>query len=167
MTITLSFTAAHVPRVRRLAPWLAVLALLAQGVAQADDHARGPAFTPTYTRECGSCHVAFAPALLPAASWQRVMAQLPQHYGVDASMGAAEQKQIAQWLQAHAGTGKRVAQAAPEDRITRSPWWLREHREVAADTWKRAAIKSPSNCAACHAQADSGSYREQDIRIPR
>ena len=55
----------------------------------------------------------------------------------------------------------------PEDRITRSAWFVREHREVDAATWKRKAVGSAANCAACHANAAQGSFSEREIRIPQ
>ena len=55
----------------------------------------------------------------------------------------------------------------PQDRITRSAWFLREHGEVRPATWALPAVKSAANCAACHTRADQGEFRERDIRIPR
>lgn len=134
--------------------------------AQADGGARVP-LLPKYQQECGACHVAYPPGMLPSASWQRVMANLPRHYGTDASLDAATVRELSTWLNTHAGTWKRVSEAPLEDRVTRSAWFVREHREVASATWKLPAIKSPSNCAACHTQADQGDFRERNIRIPR
>jgi hypothetical protein len=71
------------------------------------------------------------------------------------------------WLTAYAGSGKRARTAPPEDRITRSDWFVREHREVPAAAWKRASIKSAANCSACHEGAAQGMYDEHSIRIPR
>lgn len=125
---------------------------------------------PAYKQECAACHVAYPPGLLPAASWQRLMTNLPRHFGTDASVDAATLKDLSAWLTANAGTSKRVRRdptPPPDDRITRSAWFQREHREVSAATWKLAAVKSPSNCAACHTRADQGAFNEHDIRIPR
>ena len=43
---------------------------------------------PAYVQECGSCHAAYPPGMLPARSWQRVMGGLDRHYGSDASLDA-------------------------------------------------------------------------------
>jgi mono/diheme cytochrome c family protein len=153
-----------------LAGLTAAVGLAAPFAAQADGDDRGARvpLLPLYTQECGSCHAAYPPGMLPAASWQRLMGNLGKHFGTDASLAAAEQKAVADWLMAHAGTGKRSsATPPPEDRITRSAWFVREHDEVAPASWKRASIKSAANCAACHARADEGSYREREIRIPK
>lgn len=147
-----------------------LLALLAAtgwlACAQADGGPRVP-LLPKYQQECSACHVAYPPGMLPSASWQRVMANLPRHYGTDASLDAATVRELSTWLNTHAGTWKRVSEPPPEDRITRAAWFVREHREVASATWKLPAVKSPSNCAACHTQADQGDFRERNIRIPR
>jgi hypothetical protein len=107
--------------------------------------------------------------MLPAASWRRIMTGLGKHYGTDASLDAASLREIGAWLQAHAGTYKRVSQEPPQDRITQSAWFLRKHnaREVAPEVWKRASVGSASNCVACHANAATGSFSERDIKIPR
>ena len=142
----------------------ALLAATLGSVAWADSP-RTP-LLHVYVQECGACHVAYPPGLLGSASWARVMAGLNKHYGSDASLDAAAQAQISAWLQANAGSGQRVEAAPPEDRITRSRWFQREHDEVSAATWRRPSIKSASNCAACHTKAAEGSYREREIRIP-
>lgn len=124
---------------------------------------------PKYEQECAACHIAYPPGLLPAASWQRLMGALDQHYGSDASLDAASVQAISQWLDRHAGTYKRVAEAPPDNRITRSAWFLRKHRagEVPPELWRHAAVKSASNCAACHTQAAQGRFNEHEIRLPR
>ena len=116
---------------------------------------------------CGACHTPYPPALLPKESWQRLMGSLDKHYGTDASLDAAAQKSITDWVLAHAGSGKRARMAPPEDRITRGDWFIREHREVPKAAWSRSAIKSASNCSACHRGANEGDYDEDRISIPR
>lgn len=148
----------------------AIFALIAiAATAQADDHGRASrvAPLPLYTQECASCHVAYPPGLLPSASWQRLMGNLPRHYGTDASLDPASLKALSAWLTANAGTGRRVAGVPPDDRITRSAWFMRKHDEVPARTWELPVVKSPSNCSACHSQADQGDFNEHNVRIPR
>ncbi|HSN19776.1 MAG TPA: diheme cytochrome c [Usitatibacter sp.] len=150
---------------------LGALAAALAASAFADGHegkhrARAP-LLPQYAQECGSCHVPYAPRLLPAASWRDLVARLERHFGTDASLDAATAKAIGAWLEANAASGKRAASAPPENRITRSAWFLHEHDEIAPATWRRPAIKSASNCAACHAGAEQGVFDEHDIRIPR
>lgn len=149
-----------------------LLAALCIAPAFADDddrseRSRRVPLLPQYHQECSSCHIAYPPGMLPAASWPRLMDNLPRHFGTDASLDEATVKQLSTWLTANAGTYKRVREQPPEDRITRSAWFQRKHDEVAASTWKRPAVKSPANCAACHPRSDQGDFNEHDIRIPR
>jgi len=137
--------------------------------ASADDGQRGahvPLLTH-YQSECAACHLAYPPELLPAASWQRLITHLPNHFGTDASLDPALMKELSNWLSTHAATGRRAAEPPPDDRITRSAWFTRQHDEVPATTWKRPSIKSASNCAACHTTADQGVFNEHNVRIPR
>lgn len=131
------------------------------------DSYKGPTPPAVYIQECGSCHLAFPPSLLPKASWQRVMNGLDKHYGSDASLDAATHEQIDTWLQTHGGQGKRAREEPPLDRITRSSWFERKHREVNAITFKRASIKTPANCTACHRDAAQADFDEDRVRIPK
>ena len=44
---------------------------------------------PVYKEECGSCHMAYPPGLLPARSWTKVMSGLDNHFGDNAELDAA------------------------------------------------------------------------------
>ena len=147
---------------------LILLSVVTVPTVWADGFKRAPVLD-AYTQECASCHMAYPPALLPGASWQRIMTTLNKHYGVDASLDAASQKKISQWLTDNAATGKRSSAEPPKDRITQSEWFLRKHNshEVSPAVWKRASIGSPSNCNACHAQAAQGDFEEDKVRIPK
>lgn len=149
----------------------ALYALVACLAAQADAHADSGRLMPksapaAYTQECASCHLAYPPGLLPARSWQRLMLGLDKHYGSDASLDAVTTQQINAWLQAHAGTTKRVTEEPPQDRITRSAWFERKHRKIDPATWKLASVKSAANCAACHTGASRGDFDDDNLRFP-
>ena len=150
----------------------AVAGLTLAAAVHADDDARTLAAPPLpkYEQECGACHLAYPPGLLPAASWQRLMSTLPRHFGTDASLDAPAQKEIAGWLNQHAGSARKLRRdkvPPPEDRISRAAWFVDEHREVPAATWTLPAVKSAANCAACHTRAQEGDFSERHIRLPR
>jgi mono/diheme cytochrome c family protein len=139
----------------------AVLVMLADdAMAETSRFAVGNA---TYQSECGSCHVAYPPALLGAGTWRDIMRGLDKHFGTDAGLGDSAHAQIKAYLQAGAGPSRREV---PTLRISDASWFSKEHREIAAATWKSAAVKSPANCGACHRQADRGDYGERSLRVP-
>ncbi len=117
--------------------------------------------------ECGSCHVAYPPRLLPAESWRAVMSGLDKHFGTDASLDPAAAREISAFREKNAGSRRYEASAKPLLRITETRWFRREHDEVSERVWKNPKVKSAANCAACHIQAESGNYSEHNIRIPR
>ncbi len=126
-----------------------------------------PADAPaSYEAECSSCHMAYPPALLSEQSWKNVMSSLSKHFGTDASVDAKTQAEITSWLMKNAATRQKYSETAPENRITKTSWFIRKHDEVRADVWKRASIKSPANCGACHIDAAKGIFSENNIKIP-
>ena len=132
-----------------------------------DDDERMPAAkNALWQSECGSCHVAYPPRLLPAESWRAVMSGLDKHFGTDASLEPAAAREIGAFLEKNAGR-RYDTSAKPLLRITETRWFRRAHDEVSDRTWKNPKVKSAANCAACHTQAESGNYSERGIRIPK
>ena len=152
-----------------LRPAAVLLALAgAASTALADSRAMpADSMLPAYRQECAACHMAYPPGMLPAASWTRMLSGLDQHYGSDASLDPALVRQIGTWLEANASTYKRVREQPPQDRITRSAWFERKHRELDAAVWQRAAVGSRANCMACHTHADRGDFDDDRVRIPK
>jgi nitrate/TMAO reductase-like tetraheme cytochrome c subunit len=157
----------------RVAFSLALLTL-ASFTAQAkyDGEDRGKPVMPStvnakFVQECAGCHMAFPPGLLPAASWTKMMTGLDKHFDVDASVTPAEATEITNFLVKNA-SNRWTATTAPL-RITDSVWFKTKHssREVAPAVWKRASIKSASNCMACHTGAEKGDFNEHNIKIPK
>ena len=139
----------------------------ALGIAQASEFEHRVNLIASYKQECSACHTAYLPSMLPAGSWRRIMSGLDRHFGVDASLDPKTVTELTQWLSTHAGTSSRVVQPPAEDRITRSAWFERKHREVSSAVWQRASVRSKAQCAACHLRADQGDYDEDHVRIPR
>lgn len=120
--------------------------------AAADEMERVPPVTHAATlEECGECHMAFPPALLPAASWRKVMAGLADHFGEDASLEPALAAEIERYLVANAGRRG----DGNLTRISEQRWFRHEH-DFAASVWQRPEIRSKANCEACHKGAARG-----------
>lgn len=146
---------------RHLAIACALSATAFSGTVRADDDERF-ALTEAWKAECGSCHVAYPPQLLPAASWDAIFAGLGDHFGSDASLDPATATQLLAEARAHA---RGRAHGEPPLRITGTRWFRHEHDEVRASTWQQPSVGSAANCAACHAGAEDGDY--EGHRIPR
>ena len=144
---------------------------LVLGRAQAGgSHFFAPVANAVVKEECGSCHLPFAPSMLPASSWTRMMANLKDHFGDDASVDPKLAAEIAAYLVANAGDqgGQRygnkllrnVSSTNAPLRITELPKWVSEHRKVPDWEWKHKDVRTKANCAACHTNAELGYYDE-------
>jgi len=162
--------------VKNLALMCSVLMLAlatAMPVAQADDdehEGKAPmASNAKWVSECGACHLAYPPHMLPAESWRAIMAGLDKHFGSNASLDAADANEITAFLEKHADTRKKSHEKSgkPLLRITETRWFKSEHREVAEHTWKNPKVKRRANCGACHTKAESGDFDEHNVKIPR
>jgi hypothetical protein len=120
----------------------------------------------SYEAECASCHMAYVPGLLGSKNWQSIMGSLDKHFGTDASLDTKANTEITQWLVNNAASRPKYSALAPDNRISNNVWFVREHHEIKAEVWKRASVKSASNCAACHTDAAKGIFNEDNIRIP-
>ena len=90
---------------------IALTLLLAVALPALADRLPLPADTPaSYAAECGSCHLAYPPALLAAGDWRRVMAGLDDHFGTDAAVDAQKRQEITAFLERHAGNAGKAGQ---------------------------------------------------------
>jgi len=130
----------------------------------------------TYEEECGSCHNAFSPVLLPLRSWSRVMAGLDDHFGDDASLPEETSSEILEWLEASSAEraltepSKKLLMSIGEGtplRITETEYWEQKHSGLGEDVYSRKSVSSRTNCAACHPGALLGSFEDRDISVPR
>lgn len=156
-------------------------ALAAAQIALADDRDRGPDVAPVknalYQQECGGCHMPYQPGLLPARSWERLMANLADHFGDNAELAPEDEKAITAFLTAYAAdrafakrsrniTASLRAGEAPL-RISETPYMRSKHRELPARlVTGNPKVKTLAQCNACHTRAERGSYREREIDIP-
>lgn len=130
-----------------------------------------------FKEECGSCHTLYHPGLLPARSWQKLMGGLDKHFGEDASLDPALQRELTTLLvnnaadNSNARKAQKIARSIPANqtplRFTETRYFVHEHDEIGTNVWKREKVGSKSNCGACHPNAERGNFRESEIRIPR
>ena len=132
---------------------------------------------PVWREECGACHLAFHPNLLPARSWVRLMHEQGTHFGSDLGLDRDKADQLLAFLVHNAAENSTteaafkishsIAPGVTPLRITETPYWLRKHRDIAEADWRLAKVKSRANCAACHLDAEAGTFEDAAMEIPR
>ena len=142
---------------------------------------RSPGIAPVtnqlYKEECGSCHFAYQPGWLPEQSWRDMMSSLDDHFGDNAELNPANHKVILEYLVSNSADksnynrSKKImrslgSSSAPK-RITDIGYIKHEHDELPASLIaKNDKVASLSHCNACHQDADQGTFREGNIKIP-
>lgn len=133
----------------------------------------------TYQEECGSCHFAYQPGLLPAKSWEKLLDEkaLADHFGENAELDKDTLKTIYDFTMENAADksyykrSRKIALATEEGdaplRITEVRYIKRKHHEIPEKMIKgNKDVKSLSYCDACHTKADKGIFDEDTVRIP-
>jgi len=173
--------------------WFSALALAAAIAAFAhwyfegyEDRAPGRTYLPfigralpqsaAWNAECGSCHLAFHPSLLPARSWQALFAGQDKHFGEVLGLDGATTAELlgfATKTSADAGLSEasfKIARSVPEReapvRITETGYWKKKHAAIPEATWRRPKVGSRANCAACHLDAERGAFEDAAMHIP-
>lgn len=128
--------------------------------------------------ECGDCHVTFAPMRLTATAWSKIMSNLSDHFGEDASMDVETAKHIEAYLVKNAldrpgkdgkmGIRTKMRLAAWKKkgfvdpiRISVTPEWTRHHTKARRYKVmaKDVGYDGP-NCIKCHKGAERGYYED-------
>jgi len=136
-----------------------------------------PVQNDLYTEECGACHFAYQPGLLPESSWDKVMLNLEDHFGDNAELEPETQTALHDYLRENAADhashkrSKKIMRSLKGRQapiyISKLPYIVRKHREIPSRLIKgNEDVGSLSNCTACHSQAEKGIYEEDTVKIP-
>jgi len=130
---------------------------------------------PTYEENCGACHFAYQPELLPSRSWKQIISGLDNHFEGAIEVDAQARNSIAEYLNANAAENSSAEISAKimrslggkvPSRITEIPYIRKKHHEINAQIYERESIGSPSNCPACHTTALKGIYDDEEVIVP-
>ena len=141
--------------VRFLALALAIAALTDGALAAGFFHS---VKEPVVVKECGACHMVYPPGLLPARSWAKIIGNLGNHYGDDATLPAATEAKILDFYTQNAGDSgagngwfmRGVKASVTPERITKMPFWRGIHGRFPLTAFARPAVKKVGNCVGCH-----------------
>jgi hypothetical protein len=135
-----------------------------------------PVTNQTYKSTCGGCHFLYPPELLPAASWEKIINQMPKHFGESVRLDPQSKKVISKFLMENGADRSSAPKAgkimsslegkAPL-RITEVPYIQKKHRGIKKEVLNRKTIGSLSNCTACHTKAEEGNFNEYYVTIPK
>jgi hypothetical protein len=125
-----------------------------------------------WVNECGGCHLAYHPSLLPARSWSRMLAEQQSHFGEDLGLGDDTLRHLATYAASNAAEALESpvawkmattipAGSAPQ-RISETPYWSERHASLDAATWKRVRA---SDCGTCHRDAETGTFSPRAIEV--
>jgi nitrate/TMAO reductase-like tetraheme cytochrome c subunit len=130
----------------------------------------------TWRSECGSCHLAYHPTLLPARSWKTLMDRQDDHFGDALELDATTAAGILKFLQDNsAETGmteaaSKINRSIPKEstplRIIETGYWIEKHRDLAESVWRNPKVRSKGNCGACHLDAEKGTFEDAAMRLP-
>ena len=125
-----------------------------------------------YKKECGSCHIAYAPYLLPKKAWANLMDGLENHFGDDASLEETDFEGIASFLNAHSSEAYESffkANLADENEseiaISKYKFYEKAHETLPQGLFKAPNIKSKANCNACHEDGEQGFFGKSGIKF--
>jgi hypothetical protein len=138
-----------------------------------------PVTDKQYQEECGECHFAYQPGLLPARSWEALLEAdaLHKHFGVDAELDKDTLQAIHVYAVDNAADkswykrSRKIAAATTEGpallRITELHYIFRKHQNLPEKMIKgNKAVKSLSYCDKCHTQAAGGVYDVDTVSVP-
>ena len=129
-----------------------------------------------FYEECSSCHTLYPPFLLPRASWAKMMDDLENHFGDDASLDKEDMLSIKSYLLTHSAeystkeAAFKILQSMENNvtiAITKTPYWIQRHKEIEKEIFQSKKVGKKSNCKACHNNFENGLLNDKDIKIPK
>ena len=133
-----------------------------------------PVNNTIYIDQCGACHFAYQPGLLPSESWKKILEDPEDHFGETLDLDADTREEIYVYLTSNAANTSssklsqkimRCLDGQTPLRITDIPYIRKEHHEIGQSVVNRPSVGSLSNCIACHRNADRGIYDDDRVSI--
>jgi Dihaem cytochrome c len=130
----------------------------------------------TWESECGGCHLAFHPSLLPVRSWESLLDGQADHFGDDLALDPATLAELRAFARGHAAEtalteaawkiNRSVPAQATPTRITGTGYWKRKHAGIPEAVWQGSGVRTRANCVACHLDAERGTFEDAAMRVP-
>ena len=124
--------------------------------------------------ECISCHTLYPPFLLPKKSWVKMMDNLENHFGDDASLENEDKESIKSFLLQNSAENSTKESAFKIDKsikngdiiaITETPYWKKPHKDIDKKIFENKKVGKISNCKACHKNIEEGLLNDRGIEM--
>jgi hypothetical protein len=138
-----------------------------------------PVTDKSYNEECGACHFAYQPGLLPATSWQKLLSAkaLADHFGENAELDEKLRLHILSIAvensaeKSYYKRSKKLMASLDDnevpERISKTRYLRDKHEDVYEEVVKNSKkIKSMSLCDECHQKANEGIFDDDTVVIP-
>lgn len=130
-----------------------------------------------YQQACAACHILYAPSMLPARSWKKMMSNLNEHFGDNAEVTAAVNAEVSAYLEQHAAEHDKRRYAKSMLGLLKdgeTPRYISDTKyfKLMHDAVKprmvseNPDVRSFASCAACHSQAEQGKFNRIEATIP-
>lgn len=126
---------------------------------------------------CGDCHLAYHPSLLPARSWQKMLAEQENHFEEDLYLDEEMVTALNAYAVANAAetapteAGWQINQSIPANqvplRITQTHYWKEQHEKIPEAIWKHPKVNFPGQCETCHLDAFEGTFEDAAMHYPK
>ncbi|VAW85953.1 Cytochrome b [hydrothermal vent metagenome] len=139
---------------------------------------KGPslAMNEQWNEECGACHLAFHPGLLPIRAWQHLFAQQEDHFQEDLMLDEETLIELMNYARENSAEKRQTEAAWKINRsvmknetplkITEVAYWKEKHADITDAVWQQESIQSKANCGACHHDAEQGTFQDAAMKIP-
>ncbi|CAC9586121.1 diheme cytochrome c [uncultured Gammaproteobacteria bacterium] len=138
-----------------------------------------PVKNALYLEECGACHFAYQPGLLPSRSWKKMLSQqeAKNHFEEDITFDdKTVEAQLMHYLTSNAAEyssfkrSRKIMRSLSNNasplQISETPYIKRKHAEIPKKLIIQPEVGSIANCEACHKKASKGNYDDDEVSIP-
>lgn len=133
-----------------------------------------PVTSDLYRDECGDCHAAFPPGLLPQRSWRKLFETQDNHFGDDLALDEDTVSELLNYAVHNAADDSRFHRSKSimrsielhetPLRITEVPHIMLKHKSIPRKLLENIGLKGISNCDACHVRVEEGSFDPREIK---
>ncbi|MDX9813878.1 MAG: cytochrome C [Sulfurimonas sp.] len=135
-----------------------------------------PVDNAIYEKECGSCHFAYPAGLLPSNAWNKMMLNLDDHFGDDATVDDDTFQILSSYLNLNSAEKSKQYKRSRKivenlnrsipNSISTMPYIKKKHEKIKEHLITQKEVRGLFNCTACHQNAKKGIFSDEDIDIP-